>query len=68
MPQVEAKYLIKLAGEDKARPVLSLATVEHPKNCVWLEITQCSGDILLVARDRVEYVLLKQPVAYTRAL
>jgi hypothetical protein len=68
MPNLEAKYLIKLAGEDKARPILSLATVEHPAHCVWLELTQCSGDVLLVSRDRVEYILLKEPVVYTRVL
>lgn len=59
MPEQDARYLVKLHFEDKARPVMRLATVEHPKNCVWLQLIQCSGDVLLVNRDQVDYVLDK---------
>ena len=58
--QTRAKYLVKMQFEEKPRPVSKITSVEHPMNVIWLELTQESGDVLLVDRFKIDYILLRK--------
>ena len=59
----EARFLIKLDGEDRARAVRRIAAAKLPSPITWIHIQQCNGDELLIPRDRIAYILLKDKSA-----
>jgi len=63
---IKANFLVKLDSDTKPRPVLCIRQVQCPRNVVWLYLEQCDDMPLLVNKDRVEYILIKDLVAFGR--
>lgn len=64
--QPPAAFLVKLTTEEKARATSAIKHVQLPAGCLWLQLTQCSGDTILVPYHNVEWILIKDSTVLAR--